>query len=44
MDVAVAALTAWQPETEPTPQGWFRDPLNCLRRPNGDPEKEYFAP
>ncbi len=40
MDAAVAALVTWDPDTEPEPPGWFRNPDSGRRREGGDPEKE----
>lgn len=40
---AIVAMHSWNPETEPEPDGWFRDPLSGRRRPDGDKTKEYVA-
>lgn len=36
------ALNDWQPETEPEPTGWFRNPTTGRRRTDGDPAREYI--
>ena len=41
---AVSALFAWNPETEPEPNGWYRSPTTGRRRPDGDASKEYYYP
>ncbi|RYD48216.1 MAG: hypothetical protein EOP83_26855 [Verrucomicrobiaceae bacterium] len=39
--VALAALDAWDPQTESEPQGWHRDPFTHRRRPMGNAAEEY---
>lgn len=39
---AEAAMAAWDPLTQPEPEGWHRHPNSGRRRPEGDASKEYI--
>lgn len=41
LEGAIAAMKAWDPETQPEPDGWMRHIHTARRRPGGDASKEY---
>jgi hypothetical protein len=43
LELATAALHAFNPETDKEPTGWKRHPYTGRRRPGGDPLLEYIA-
>lgn len=41
VEAAVQGLMAYNPETDPEPQGWHRHASSGRRRPDGDASREY---
>lgn len=41
-DEALAALSKWDVYKQIEPEGWFRNPCDGRRRPEGDKSKEYI--